>query len=182
MKGEFPMIGRRSLSLFLGVLCISAALGGPAGAQFYQYQDKNGNVVFTDAPPAGPDAKETPVRDNRIFYSAPRNETETRGRKSTAAPEEPKRKRRNRPDYASVTVELYMTDWCGYCKKAREYVRSLGANLIEYNIDKDAGRKDELRKKSGGATSVPFLEIDGTVIRGYSPKAIKAAVERSAAR
>jgi glutaredoxin len=81
-----------------------------------------------------------------------------------------------------VTVELYMTDWCGYCKKAREYVRSLGANLIEYNIDRDAGRKDELRKKSNGGTSVPLIDINGTIIRGYNPQAIRAALERSAAR
>ncbi len=39
-----------------------------------------------------------------------------------------------------------------------------------------------MKKKSGGSTGVPLLDIDGAIIRGYSPPAIKAAVERSAAR
>jgi glutaredoxin len=77
---------------------------------------------------------------------------------------------------------MYMTDWGGYCKKARQYINSLGAGLIEYNIDRDQSRKDEMKKKSGGSTSIPLLDIDGTIIRGYSEASIKAALDRSAAR
>jgi glutaredoxin len=85
-------------------------------------------------------------------------------------------------DYSRVTVVMYMTDWCGYCKQARQYIRSLGADLIEHNIDKDKSKKDEMKKKSGGTLSVPLIDIDGTIIRGYSQSAIKVALDRSAAR
>jgi glutaredoxin len=85
-------------------------------------------------------------------------------------------------DYGRVTVVMYMTDWCGYCKQARQYIRSLGAGLIEHNIDRDQGKKDEMKKKSGGSTSVPLIDIDGAIIRGYNQTAIKAALDRSAAR
>jgi mycoredoxin len=81
-----------------------------------------------------------------------------------------------------VSVVMYMTDWCGYCKQAWQYIRSLGADLTEYNIDRDQDRKEEMKKKSGGSTSVPLIDIDGTVIRGFSQAAIKAALDRSAAR
>ena len=75
---------------------------------------------------------------------------------------------------------MYMTDWCGYCKKAREYIRSLGADLVEYNIDKDKSKRDEMRQKTGGGSGVPVIDIEGTIIRGYNQGAIKASLDRSA--
>jgi glutaredoxin len=62
------------------------------------------------------------------------------------------------------------------------YVRSLGANLIEHNIETDQEKKEEMKKKSGGSTSVPLLDIEGQIIRGYSQEAIKSAIERSLVR
>ena len=46
-------------------------------------------------------------------------------------------------------------------------MRSFGVDFTEYNIDRDKDKKDELKKKSGGSTSVPLTDIDGT-IRGYN--------------
>ncbi len=148
-------------------------------AQFYEYTDKNGNVVITDSPPLGTDAREKQVREERIFRSNRAEKDypvyehkETRGRESRK--EQPRKK-----DYSGVSVVMYMADWCGYCKKAREYISSLGADLTEYDIDKDKSRKDELRERTGGSTAVPLIDIDGTIIRGYNPTAIKAALDRS---
>jgi glutaredoxin len=62
------------------------------------------------------------------------------------------------------------------------YVRSLGANLIEYNIETDRDKKEEMKQKSGGSTSVPLLDIEGRIIRGFNQERIKAAIERSLAR
>ena len=153
-----------------------------AAAQFYQYTDEKGNVVITDAPPQGREAKKKELRDDSVSWSSrsaadiPTADDGERGR--GASTEEAKRK----PDFSSVTVVMYRTNWCGYCKQAAAYVRSLGAGLIEYDIDRDADKKAEMKKKSGGSTAVPLLDIDGTIIRGYSPPAIRAAIERSAAR
>ena len=62
------------------------------------------------------------------------------------------------------------------------YVRSLGVNLVEYNIDTDREKKEEMKKKSGGYTGVPLLDIDGQIIRGFNQEAIKAAIDKSLAR
>jgi len=94
----------------------------------------------------------------------------------------PAREEKLNKDYSRVTVIMYMPDWCGYCKQAGQYIRSLGAGLIEHNIDRDQSRIDEMKKKSGGSTSVPLIDIDGAIIRGYNQSAIKAALERSAAK
>ena len=58
-------------------------------------------------------------------------------------------------------------------------MRSLGVDFAEYNIDKDSGKKDELRRKCG-RTSVPVIDIEGTIIQGYNPDAIQAALDQHA--
>lgn len=58
-------------------------------------------------------------------------------------------------------------------------MRSFGVDLVEYNIDKDKSKKDEMRQKVAG-TGVPVIDIEGTVIRGFNPEAIKAALDRNA--
>ncbi len=58
-------------------------------------------------------------------------------------------------------------------------MRSLGVDLVEYNIDKDSGKRDEMRRKSG-STGVPVIDVDGTILRGFNPDAIRAALDRSA--
>ena len=43
--------------------------------------------------------------------------------------------------YGNITVIMYMTSWCGYSRKAREYLQSLNVNLIEYDIEKEMGKR-----------------------------------------
>jgi glutaredoxin len=163
------------------LLALWAAFPGQAAAQIYQYTDRNGNIVFSDSPPQGANAAEKKLKDDGVFWSS-RGEAdipvaESKGAGKAVAAEDVKK-----PDYSGVTVVMYRTNWCGYCTKAAAYVRSLGAGIVEYDIDADKDKRAEMKKKSGGSTAVPLLDIDGAIIRGYSPTAIKAAVEKSAAR
>jgi len=71
-------------------------------------------------------------------------------------------------------VELYITTWCGYCRKAREFLQSKDISFIEYDIEKDpqaASRKEEI----SGWGGIPVAVINGQVIRGFS----KATYERA---
>ena len=163
------------------VLLCSALCCAPVWAELYQYTDRNGNIVFTDKPPAGANAREKQLRDDGINWSSQREADHSRSDR-VADPGGKMPEEQRKADYSAVKVELYMTDWCGYCKKAREYVRTMGASLVEYNIDRDPDKKDEMRKKSGGSSNVPLIDVHGTIIRGYNPTAIKAAVERVAGR
>ncbi len=58
-------------------------------------------------------------------------------------------------------------------------MRSLGVDVVEYNIDKDKDRRQELIKKVG-RTAVPVIDIEGTIIPGYNPGAIVAALDQHA--
>jgi len=72
-------------------------------------------------------------------------------------------------------VELYVTSWCPYCKKARQFFDSKGIAYRAYDIEKDAtaaARKRELDSQNG----VPFAIINGTAIHGYSPKSYESAL------
>ncbi len=175
MQGKIPIC---SLLALWGLLS-----AGPAWSQFYQYTDEKGNVVITDRLPQGKAAKEKQLRDDNVSWSS-RGEADIpaapSGKMNRIGPKQGEEDRT--PDCSGVTVIMYRTSWCGYCKQAATYVRSLGAGLVEYDIDRDPERKAEMKRKSGGSTGVPLLDIDGTIIRGYSPSAIKAAVEQSARR
>jgi len=160
------------------LLALCAAVPQRASGQFYQYTDDRGNVVISDHPPQGRDAKEKQLRDDGISWSS-RGEADI---PASAKGQPPAGEMNGKPDLSAVTVVMYRTSWCGYCKQAASYVRSLGARLVEYDIDKDPDRKAEMKQKSGGSTGVPLLDTDGTIIRGYAPQAIRAAMEKSAAR
>ena len=68
---------------------------------------------------------------------------------------------------AGVKVELYVTDWCPYCKKAINFFTSKGITPQIFNIEKDPialKRKNLLDPEPG----VPFAVIDGTPVHGFS--------------
>ena len=87
----------------------------------------------------------------------------------------------NTPSHPSVTVrdqvrepvrqdkvELFVTSWCPYCKKAIAYFESKGIAYKAYDIEKDAqaaSRKNKLDGRGG----VPFAIVNGTLIHGYDP-------------
>jgi len=79
---------------------------------------------------------------------------------------------------SDIQVVMYMTDWCPYCRKAGKYIKSLGVNLIEYDVEKNENRKKEMKVLSGGSAMVPLIDVEGIIIRGYVPEEISAAVEK----
>ena len=81
------------------------------------------------------------------------------------------------PDFSAQHPEgvvLYATDWCGYCKKARDFFRQHNIAYVEYDIEKSAEGKsqyDQLR-----ASGIPIVVIRGEVLRGYDPNAYSKAL------
>jgi len=73
---------------------------------------------------------------------------------------------------------MYMTDWCPYCRKAREYLNSLGVKVTEYNIEREPARNEERARKAGGGSGVPVIDVEGIIIKGYSREMIKDALEK----
>ncbi|MBI6855254.1 glutaredoxin family protein [Pseudomonas cichorii] len=77
--------------------------------------------------------------------------------------------------YSQARVVMYATEWCGYCKQTRRFLDSKGIAFTEYDIEKSAeGRK---AYEALGGRGIPLLDVNGTLIRGFSPDAILAALE-----
>jgi glutaredoxin len=79
---------------------------------------------------------------------------------------------------SDIRAVMYVTSWCPYCRKAREYLTGLGVNMVEYDIEKDDAKRAEMKRLSGGSTLVPLVDIEGIIIRGYVPDEMKDAVEK----
>ncbi|HAM49882.1 MAG TPA: NrdH-redoxin [Nitrospiraceae bacterium] len=62
------------------------------------------------------------------------------------------------------------------CKSARTYLASSGVNLIEYNVGKDKTKWDEMVEKSR-RRAVPVIDVEGTILTGFSQGTVQAAIE-----
>ncbi len=51
-------------------------------------------------------------------------------------------------------------------------------NLVEYDIEKDKSKRDEMLGKSGGSRGVPLIDIEGIIVRGFGQNAIKDGIEK----
>ena len=152
------------LFLLLPLLAV-VVLSSPAWSQIYRWTDERGVVQFSDSPPGGMDAKALKSRGAG-------EGSETPARPSGAFPRQTQEKR----PYREIRVIMYMTDWCSYCRKAKELLVSLGVDLVEYNIERDREARWQMAKKGG--RGVPLIDVEGIFINGYSPEMIREAVEK----
>ena len=68
-------------------------------------------------------------------------------------------------------IEIYTSDTCIQCKKAKEYFQNNNIEFIEYNISSNQEYKRELIKK--GYLSVPVIVVEGQDILGFDLTRIK---------
>ena len=159
----------------------------PVSSAVYTWRDKNGNIVVTSSPPPGVDAQKSGQEREVIRTGEDRPGTNPAPalrsgkpmpapRTGQAAPANENRSNRDQRSYRDIKVIMYRTDWCPYCKKATEYLNSLGVTLTEYDIEQDASKAEEMHQKGG--TGVPLIDVEGILIKGYSADAIKTAVEK----
>ena len=68
-------------------------------------------------------------------------------------------------------IEIYTSDTCIQCKKAKEYFQNNNLEFIEYNISSNQEYKRELIKK--GYLSVPVIVVECQDILGFDLTRIK---------
>ena len=70
----------------------------------------------------------------------------------------------------SANVEVFLTSWCGYCKKMVQFLNEKGIPYTAYDIEKDAAAArsyDEL-----GGNGVPVVRVGSHIVHGYNPEAV----------
>jgi glutaredoxin 3 len=63
-------------------------------------------------------------------------------------------------------VTIYTTRMCGYCRRAKQLLARKGAAFEEIDVTFDEARREEMRARAGGRTSVPQIWIGEQHIGG----------------
>lgn len=67
----------------------------------------------------------------------------------------------------SKDVVVYSTDYCPYCRAAKDLLRSKGVAFREVDVSGDDAARERLTRMSGGRTTVPQIFVDGKAMGGY---------------
>ncbi|HEV2227863.1 MAG TPA: glutaredoxin 3 [Steroidobacteraceae bacterium] len=62
-------------------------------------------------------------------------------------------------------IEMYTTDWCPYCARARALLEAKGVAFTEIDVDAVPEARREMAARGGGGT-VPQIFIGGKAVGG----------------
>ena len=128
-------------------LCALLACIPASAQQIHRWVDADGRVQYSDKPPPG--VKSTPVQARISSYSGTPVVSGTASAGAT------------RPE-----IRMYSTDWCGYCRKAREFFARERIRYTELDVEKSAAARDEYQRM--GARGVPVILVGTQRMNGYS--------------
>lgn len=63
-------------------------------------------------------------------------------------------------------IEIYTTDACGYCARAKNLLSRKGAKFTEIDVSYDSAERARMTVRSGGRRSVPQIFIGETHVGG----------------
>lgn len=139
------------------ILLFILAFALPTKAEIYKWTDTNGKSHFSGSKPANQASIEN------------RNELEAKSLQPTPADDK---------DQAAPQVDLYVTSWCPYCKKAIAFLRENNIAFNAHDIEQDldaAARKKEL---DPGYSGIPLAVINGVTIRGFDEGTYQQALAK----
>ena len=73
-------------------------------------------------------------------------------------------------------VEIYTTPSCAYCKMAKEYFQKKDISYVEYDVQADITKRQEMLDKTQ-QFGVPVILIDGQVVLGFDRSKINQLLE-----
>jgi len=74
-----------------------------------------------------------------------------------------------------MSVIVYSTPTCVYCKMVKKYFESRNVSFEEIDVSRDREAAAEMVRKSG-QMGVPVVEIDGTIIVGFDKDKIDSLI------
>lgn len=73
-------------------------------------------------------------------------------------------------------ITIYTTQFCGYCRAAKQLLMTKGLDFDEIAVDWDPEMRQDMMRRAEGRHTVPQIFIDERPIGGYQDL---AALERS---
>jgi glutaredoxin len=156
---------------FVLVVALLLAYVGTAAAEIYRYSDNKGELHFVD------DISKVPKK----YRNQLKNQRALRDVSVIDGTPVPKRVKGEDPppqsrSYGSANVELFVTSWCGYCRKMERFLKEKGIQYTAYDIEKDDNAA-RIHKELGGG-GVPVVRIGSDVVHGYNPEAVMSYLNR----
>ncbi|MCY4489158.1 MAG: glutaredoxin 3 [Deltaproteobacteria bacterium] len=66
-----------------------------------------------------------------------------------------------------ATVEVYSKGWCPFCRMAKRLLEEKGQEFVEFDVELEPAKYDEMLERSQGRWTVPEIFIDGDLIGGF---------------
>ncbi len=71
-------------------------------------------------------------------------------------------------------VEIFVTSWCGYCKRLETFLKENNIEYKRYDVEKDP--KGAAIFAQIGGEGVPVSRVGNKVVQGFDPDAILEAL------
>jgi glutaredoxin-like YruB-family protein len=136
--------------LSFGSLIFSANIG----ADIYKWADEDGRIHYSDRPSKTHESNKLNIKINSYESVSVESLSTKPGVVGSKV--------------NSKQVVMYSTEWCGYCKKARNYFKQKGIPFVEYDIEKNARAKRQY--DAMGARGVPVILVGKRRMNGFSPE------------
>lgn len=76
---------------------------------------------------------------------------------------------------AKQSVIVYSTEWCPWCHRAKDFLKKNGIPYEDRDVENNPDYAEEMQDKSH-QTSIPVIDINGTIIIGFNEPAIRKAL------
>lgn len=74
-----------------------------------------------------------------------------------------------------MSVKIYSTPTCVYCRMAKEFFNKNGVKYEEFNVLADLKARKEMFDKSH-QMGVPVIDVDGEIMVGFNQDALESAL------
>jgi glutaredoxin len=151
----------------LVALSMLIAAGGECSGGVYSYSDSRGALNFVDDASKVP--KEYPTRLKSGGLLANANGLDSARKRVEVAANEPGQTF-SKNTSARADVEVFVTSWCGYCRKMLGFLQEKGIPFTVRDIERDNNAARAYRELGGNG--VPVVRVGSHVVHGYNPEAV----------
>jgi glutaredoxin len=160
-------LGVRNFAAVVAVILLAAV--GVCRAEVYKYTDGKGELHFVDDISKVPKKYRTQVENGELQGNVSVMDAAPAARASQRrlAQEQPQQQNMSS---GGEKVEVFMTSWCGYCKKMVRFLNEKGIPYTAYDIETDKAAARTYRELGGNG--VPVTRVGSHVVHGYNPGAV----------
>ena len=76
-----------------------------------------------------------------------------------------------------MTITMYSTPWCGYCRRLKRQFEEAGISYEEIDVDATPGFDQRIIEASGGYRTVPTVEVGAQLLVNPTLREVEEALQ-----